>query len=92
MRLSKIEKALNEPTCVHEIASKNPSSWLKSLAGKQTWTHRQVEFLKGSQRLLFATETEEECKMWVFLINFCIQSQQEGRVESGSHKLKELRF
>jgi hypothetical protein len=75
--LYKIEEALHDPTCVYEVASKNPSCWLKSLAGKQTWTHREVEFMKGTKRLLFATETLEECKMWVFLINLAIQKHHQ---------------
>ncbi len=55
-----------------EIMPKNPSAWLNSFASKSTWTHREVEWTRAECRLLFATEREEACDNWIFVLNWLI--------------------
>lgn len=35
---------MKEPEVQYNIMVKNPSSWIKSLANDQTWTHREIEW------------------------------------------------
>lgn len=67
------------------ITTKNPSSWISGLTsnyfkkskilGKETWTHREVEWSRAERRLLFSTNDEELCNNWVYLLNWLKRRQ-----------------
>ena len=65
-----LSESLSSPIYEYEIEPSAPSSWISGLKSINTWSNRQVEWLKAENRFLFACERETDCDKWVTLINW----------------------
>eukprot|EP00826_Nyctotherus_ovalis_P005417 TRINITY_DN11220_c0_g2_i1.p1 TRINITY_DN11220_c0_g2~~TRINITY_DN11220_c0_g2_i1.p1 ORF type:complete len:383 (-),score=64.72 TRINITY_DN11220_c0_g2_i1:106-1254(-) len=55
------------------IEVKNPKKWINSLSGNHTWNNRELEWYLSEQRMLFSARSKEECKKWVYVLNWLMQ-------------------
>lgn len=51
----------------------NPSSWIESLSGLNTWTNREVTWLKSNTMFVFGVESKAEMNKWICIINYLIK-------------------
>lgn len=52
--------------------SKNPKKWIKSCSGSQTWNNRELEWFFAENRMLLATESNDERNRWIWILNWLL--------------------
>ena len=55
------------------LDSKSPVGWIKNMSGNDTWSHREIDWYLTENRLLFSCQSDEECDLWVGILNYLIK-------------------
>lgn len=65
-----IDKTINSPVYKFELETRNPSGWLESLSGMNTWTNREINWLQSNPTFVFAVTSKLEVNKWICIINY----------------------
>jgi hypothetical protein len=60
-----IDKTINSPVYKLNLNSHNPSGWLDSLSGMNTWSNREISWLQSNSMFIFAVKSKLEQNKWV---------------------------